>query len=159
MKKSFKHIFLFALVAFTAIAFTSCGGYSDSKAKEMIIKSEDDKLKKEDYAEMIQWYEDINNKYLDKWGKILNDKTDYLEYSLDMVKLEADMKGNYPYFSNIRSILSSADEEEMGKANYNKYEKLVEKADKRIEKYNEKVQKMSEKYVKKKMKKQNNNLE
>ena len=157
--KTIKQITLIALMAVLGVTMTSCGGYSNSKAKEMIIKSEDDKLKKEDYADMIEWYEACNSKYLDKWEKILADKDSYLEYQLSMIEFNADFTSDYPFMNDVEHILKSAVEEEMVKANLNKFEKLEEKFEKRADKYGEKASKMRDKYLEKKSKKLNSDFE
>jgi len=139
--KRFKLVTLMAFVVVLGFGLTSCGGYSNSKAKEF-IKSYDkdpDKLKKDDYATMIEWYEDIQTEYLDRWEKVAKDEKKYIDYKLALEELQADFASDYPHYMHLVVILASADEDAMGKANYKKFEKLEEKFDKREEKIKKKA--------------------
>lgn len=141
--KRFKLFTLVALVAVLGFSLTSCGGYSNSKAKEFIKKDKKDKLKKEDYATMIEWYEEINEEYYDGWEKIIKKEKKYDDYELALHEFQIGLLADYPHFDRIESILrrgaNEGEDGAMGKANCNKYEKLSEKFDKRRDKLNDKA--------------------
>lgn len=139
--KTLKLITFAALIAVLGFGLTSCGGYSNSAAKEIIKKydKDPDKVQKDEYATMIEWYEEIQTEYLDQWEKIAKDEKKWIDYKLAMNEFEADFTSNYPHFSYINMILYSADEDAMGKSNYNKFEKLSEKFSKRMEKIKDKA--------------------
>lgn len=137
--KTIKHIFLLALVLTLGIGVTSCRGYSNGKAREMIKKADKDKLKKEDYAQMIEWYEEANDKYVEGWEKVIKDNKDYMDYTLENQEFGISILHKYPYIGNITDILESADEEEMGASNYKKFHKLKDRYEERMEKLGKKV--------------------
>ena len=141
--KKIKLFPLIALVAVLAFGLTSCGGYNNNKAKEFIKKDKKDKLKKEDYATMIEWYEAVNEEYLDGWEKIIKKEKKYDDYQLAMQEFQIEMLSDYPHIDRIESILrrdaNDGEDGKMGKANCNKYEKLSEKFEKRREKLQDKA--------------------
>lgn len=144
--KTIKYIALLALVMTLGIGVSSCGGYSNGKAREMIKKADKDKLKKDDYAQMIDWYEEANDKYVEGWEKVIKDNKDYMDYTLENQEFGISILHKYPYIGNITDILESADEEEMGASNYKKFHKLKDKFEERMEKLGDKVpEKKSEK--------------
>lgn len=136
------------LIAFIASCMlTSCGdGYTDGKAKEMMEKDYKGKLQKNDYAQMLEWYEANQNEYFDKWADILNDEKNYIDYQARMREMEVDMMSDCQYMVFIARILMDADEGDMGSANAKKYNKLMEK-------YIERAEKLSKKAPKNKSKK------
>lgn len=130
------------LLAASCLGMVSCGGYSNSEARELIRKAKDDKLKKDDYARMIEWYEDIQGEYYDGWEKVIEDNRKYEDYYLDNIEFMAGIAGRYPFFGNMEQILDNADEDKMGSANYKKYTRLKEKFGKRMNKLGDKVPEM-----------------
>lgn len=121
--KTIKYLAMVALVALMGVTMTSCGGYSNGKAKDMIVKDNDGKLEKADYATMIEWIQDANDKYNDEWESIIEDnKDDYQQYEFAMSEMAVDFAGDYTFIGEISSIVSRADEKMMGKENKEKWE-------------------------------------
>lgn len=121
--KTIKYLAMVALVALMGVTMTSCGGYSNGKAKDMIVKNNDGKLEEADYATMIEWIQDANDKYNDEWESIIEDnKDDYQQYEFALTEMAVDFAGDYTFIGEISSIVSRADEKKMGKENKEKWD-------------------------------------
>lgn len=126
--KTIKYLAMVALVALMGVSMTSCGGYSNGKAKDMIVKNNDGKLEEADYATMIEWIQDYNDKYNDEWEGVIEDnKDDYQQYEFAVAEMDADYGVDYTFISDINSIVSFADEKKMGKENKEKWDSYAAK--------------------------------
>lgn len=127
-----------AIVLLAAVAVSSCSGpagYSNDKAKEFVKKAEDDKLKKADYAEMLEWYEAINDEWMEQWSDVLDERLSYWDYQFKMHEMGIEFANQYPYFNIVKAMLSAASEDDMGATTYKKYEKYQDKINSKVEKY------------------------
>ena len=139
MKQTIKCIALLALMTIVGAGLTSCGGYSNGKAADMLRKANDDKLKKDDYSEMIEWYEEVMTENLDKFEKLVKENRKYEDFEIASIEFGGKLQGKYPFFDSVVKILNRADEDEMGKSNYKKYHKLKDKYDERTQKLRKKI--------------------
>lgn len=142
--KTLKIFAVAVIVTMLGLGVTGCsgpGGYSDSKAKELIKKNGEGKLKKADYAEMLEWYEAINDEFMDEWVDILNDRLDYWDYQFATREMNVQYNKDYPYIMEVDDILGSASEDDMGTSTYNKYKKYQEKLSDKYEKYAKRIPK------------------
>lgn len=132
--KTIKYLALVALVALMGATLTSCGGYSNGKAKDMIVKSNDGKLEEDDYATMIEWVQDARDRYLDEWESVIEDnKDDYQQYEFAFKEMDAEMDAEYIFYDDIVSIINRAsyDEKKIGKENKENWEKYCSKVEDR----------------------------
>ncbi len=126
--KTIKYLAMVALVALMGVTMTSCGGYSNGKAKDMIVKDNDGKLEEEDYTTMIEWLQDYNEGMLEDMEGIIEDnKDDYQQFRFAVAEMEADKNAEYIFIDDINRIVASAGEKKMGKENKENYDKLSAK--------------------------------
>lgn len=131
MRRIFKLLALVALLMLVGVNMTSCGGYSNDKAKEMIKLDDTGKLDEGDYTDMVKWVKKARTKYLDEWEDIIKDKKNYMDYYLAKQELDARFGHEYVFLKDISIILDSAGEKKMGKENFEDYEKFQARADDR----------------------------
>lgn len=132
--KAIKYLAMVAMVALLGVTMTSCGGYSNGKAKDMIVKNNDGKLEEADYATMIEWVQEYYDNYNDEWESIIEDNKDNKqEYDFAAAEMKADFAGDYTFIDDIETILSTnaIDEKKAGKENKEAWEKLTTKNDDR----------------------------
>lgn len=125
--KAIKYLAMVAMVALLGVTMTSCGGYSNGKAKDMIVKDKDGKLEEADYATMIEWVQEYYDNYNDEWEGVIEDNKDNKqEYDFAKAEMDADFAGDYTFIDGIKSILNSngSDEKKAGKENKEAWEKL-----------------------------------
>lgn len=132
--KAIKYLALVAFVALIGATMTSCGGYSNGSAKDMIQKYEDGKLENDDYAKMIDWYINYKDKYNDELESVIEDNKDnYQEYEFALTEMEAEFISNYPFMGKIEKIIGRASmEDKMGKENKEKFNDYAKKQADRI---------------------------
>lgn len=125
--KAIKYLAMVAMVALLGVTMTSCGGYSNGKAKDMIVKDKDGKLEEADYATMIEWVQEYYDNYNDEWEGVIEDNKDNKqEYDFAKAEMDADFAGDYTFIDGIKSILNTngSDEKKAGKENKEAWEKL-----------------------------------
>lgn len=144
--KRLRTLVLVALVAMLGIAMTACSGngYNNKEARELVKKAKKGKLKKADYAKIIDWYEMATEEFTDQYEKIVKENDDYDDFELAATELTKRFAGKYPHLDALFSVLYAASEEDMGASNYKKSQKLQEKFNKRIEKLNDRAPKSDE---------------
>lgn len=127
--KAIKYLALVAFVALLGVTMTSCGGYSNGSAKDMITKDNDGKLENDDYAKMIDWYIDFNDKYNDEWEGVIEDNKDnYQEYEFAMKEMNAEFGSEYIFMGDVETILTKGLlKDNMGKENKEKLEEYSKK--------------------------------
>lgn len=126
--KVIKYLALVAFVALVGATMTSCGGYSNGKAKDMIVKYNDGKLENDDYAKMIDWYIDFNDNYNDDWEDVIKDNQEYQEYKFAKTEMEVDYAKDYTFMGEVEGILyEAAGQDKMGEENKKKFEEYNKK--------------------------------
>lgn len=113
--------------------------FSHSAAKKMIDKHEAGKFTKADYSTCIDWLEEgYDCMYTQvKWCVEHSDNEDSFSKNVDR-KIKP-VQEKYSELDDIMRILSHADAEEMGPANYKRFNRIDEKFNKNMEKLEKKA--------------------
>ena len=141
--KMFGHL---ALIAIFGLSLTSCGGYSERAAEKMEEKFDDGDMTKKDYEKCIEWaeayFQDYNKLCEDAVKEAKNEK----KWNKLVEEIEDKLDKDWEDFDTILKILMQSDEDEMGSANYKKWEKALEKAMEKNAKIQEKLSEKFETY-------------
>ncbi|MCM1006064.1 MAG: hypothetical protein NC402_07195 [Prevotella sp.] len=131
--KIVKNLIIAAFVAIAGMAMTSCSGYSNSSAKDMIIKEDQGKLTEEDYTQMIQWVEEAYNESLGVWEKEISNNPNYWDYYFANKEDNQEFDEEYLYIDDIRGILlKNFNDKTFGDTNRAQFEKINESYNKRV---------------------------
>lgn len=127
--KTLKKLVMLAVMALLGVSVTSCGGYSNSKAKDMIAKDDDGKLEQSDYTDMIQWVEDANKDFCDGWEEVIKDNPEYKDYELAIKEFTVNKAVDYVFIGDIEYILNkqSRNEESFGKENVDRWKAVKQR--------------------------------
>ena len=137
-----KTLGLVALFAIVSIAFSSCGGgsgYSAKDAEEMIKKSEEGKLEAADSTKCIDWVEAYTNESLNKLESAINDSKTDEDFYKKQEEADKALNEKYPKMDEIQKILFTATEEEMGKENSDRYQKVMSESIEKVAKIMDKA--------------------
>lgn len=133
---------LMLFMGILAIAFTSCGGYSPKAAEKMVEKCDDDKMKKGDWEQCIEWIEEAYTDQLDAIEECIKQSKDSDQFEEKTDKAQEKFEKKWEDIEDIESMLDNyTNQEDMGKANRKKYEKVKENFQKRLNKLQEKAMK------------------
>lgn len=114
--------------------------YSETAAQKMLDKNERGKLTKDDYSTCIDWLEQGYTELYNKLNSCIESSSSEAEFYDNCMKLTDQIQAKYPNMQGINDILDKADEEEMGPANYRRYNSVYEKFDKKLEKLQQKAE-------------------
>lgn len=122
---------LAALFAVVSLALSACGGgagYSAADADEMIKKSQEGKMEVADYTKCLDWADACLAESVKTIEDAAKTSKSAEEYDAKVEEAGKTMEEKFPKFNEIKSILLSASEEEMGHDNYERYIKYINHA-------------------------------
>lgn len=139
--KHLKKLWCAALLCMLFCLTTSCGGYDDSRAQELIDKYKSTgQLSHKEYGELIDMSADAMEHSISVYTQLAerSDRMSAGEYRNAFSQMKNDILDKYVYMNDIIDILSSS-KEAMGEDNYNQWMAENHKFSRNIKRISEKI--------------------
>lgn len=131
----------FSLLVLFTLALTACSKYDSDQIENWYDTYRDrGHIKKSDYTKAIEMAEEIMEKFTDQQESIINNSKTSTAYEEAMEDLADNFDERYDDNEDLMTILNNASEDDMGSANYRKWQRTWSKFTNRVEKLSEKAE-------------------
>lgn len=132
---------LFSLLVLFTLTLTACSKYDSDQIEDWYDTYRDrGHIKKSEYPKAIEMAEELMEKFADQQESIINNSKTSTAYEEAMEDLADNFDEKYDDSDDLFKILNGSSEDDMGSANYRKWQRTWSKFNNRIEKLSEKAE-------------------